>query len=150
MIPWPHSPKMTGKLTDIEEPSGYKRRSQYMEMLEAFHIKYDHVIEPEPIHPLMRIRELRIRLMKEELNELITAMEMHDMVEVADGLADLLYVVFGTALSYGIPMDAIFGEVHMSNMSKSMEKDEGGKTIKGPDFKKPDLKTILERHGWLG
>lgn len=148
MIPWPHTPKMNATLTGIEEPT--TRPSMYMEMLQAFSLKYEHAMEKEPVHPDADTRELRIRLMREELKELIDAMDMKDMIEVADGLADLLYVVFGTAVAYGIPMDAIFGEVHRSNMTKSMHKDEGGKSIKGPDFEKPQLREVLHRHGWLG
>jgi predicted HAD superfamily Cof-like phosphohydrolase len=90
-------------------------------------------------------KTLRIRLMAEEFAELIAAMQLNDLPLVADALADLLYVVYGTATSYGVPMDAVFAEVHRSNMTKSNELDEGGKVTKGPNFELPELDEILTR-----
>ena len=90
----------------------------------------------------------RIELMREELAELIAAMESAGLVEIADGLADLLYVVFGTAAAYGIPMDEVFREVHRSNLSKLGPEGrpligEHGKRLKGPDYRPPDLAPLL-------
>lgn len=93
---------------------------------------------------------LKIRLMIEELAELVAAMQLnlcHPKDEhftlVADSIADLLYVTYGAAVSYGINIDAILREVHRSNMTKSLDKDDGGKVIKGEDFEPPNLKEIL-------
>ena len=60
----------------------------------------------------------RARLMVEELAELIIAMQTEDHVKIADGLADLLYVVHGTAIVYGVPVNRVFEHVHISNLSK--------------------------------
>jgi predicted HAD superfamily Cof-like phosphohydrolase len=90
-------------------------------------------------------KTLRIRLMAEEFAELVAAMQLNDLPLVADALADLLYVVYGTATSYGVPMDEVFAEVHRSNMTKSNELDEGGKVTKGPNFELPELDEILTR-----
>lgn len=62
---------------------------------------------------------LRYKLINEEAIEVMNGIAVGDLVEIADGLADLLYVTFGTALTYGIPIETIFSEVHRSNMTKT-------------------------------
>jgi predicted HAD superfamily Cof-like phosphohydrolase len=94
------------------------------------------------------LRHSREALMTEELRELIQAMRAEDVVEIADGLADLLYVVFGTAVAYGIPMDDVFAEVHRSNMSKLGPNGQPiigahGKRLKGPSYRPPDIRPLL-------
>ena len=93
---------------------------------------------------------LKIRLMVEEFAELVAAMQLHlcypkdeHFTLVADSIADLLYVTYGTAVTYGINIDAIFREVHRSNMTKSLDKDDGGKVKKGKDFELPNLEEVL-------
>lgn len=71
-------------------------------------------------------------------------LDANDIYEVADALADILYVVYGTAAEFGIPIDEIFAEVHKSNMSKLGEDGKpvyrgDGKVLKGPNFKLPDI-----------
>jgi len=89
---------------------------------------------------------LRVELLKEEFSEYLRAEYDNDIVEVADGLADMLYIIYGTALTYGIPLDRIFDEVHRSNMTKFTEgvivRDDG-KILKGKDFEEPKLREIL-------
>lgn len=77
-------------------------------------------IEPNPAaeSPAGKLASLRIRLMTEELSETIQALVDGNMPEFADGLADLLYVTIGTALAYGIPLEAVWTEVQRSNMAK--------------------------------
>lgn len=72
-----------------------------------------------------------------------------DMIEAADGLADLRYVVDGSNLEWGFPGSKILREVHRSNMSKLGEdgkpiRREDGKVLKGPHFTPPDIASILE------
>ena len=57
---------------------------------------------------------LRTRLMMEELAELVESMQLGEYVNVAKELADVLYVVLGTAVEYGLPMDEVFEAVHQS------------------------------------
>lgn len=85
----------------------------------------------------------RVRLMNEELAEIVKAMVMKDMINLAKELADLLYVVYGTADVYGIPIDAVFNAVHISNMTKSNEKDESGKIQKGDNYTEPNIEEVL-------
>ena len=86
--------------------------------------------------------------MTEELKELLDAMSREDLVGIADGLADLLYVVFGTAVAYGIPMDEVFAEVHRSNMTKLGPDGkpiigEEGKRLKGPGYVPPNIQALV-------
>ena len=64
------------------------------------------------------LAKLRVALLQEEVGEFIAASEKGDLVAIADALADIAYVVYGTALTYGIDLDSVLREVHRSNMSK--------------------------------
>ena len=96
-----------------------------------------------------KINALRISLIKEELDELIEAMNKKDLVEVADALTDILYVTYGAGHAFGINLDDCFEEVQNSNMSK-LDKDgkpiynENGKVMKGPNYFKPDLSKFIK------
>ena len=105
-------------------------------------------VELEPTWPDFNIRELRLELVSEEFSELCQAIEDRDMVEIADALTDLLYVIYGAGHAFGIDLDECFDEVHRSNMSKLGEDGrpiyrEDGKVLKGPNFFEPDLESIL-------
>lgn len=122
----------------------------YRGMVREFHEKYSHYIGTPEIIPPEDVQTLRWKLILEEAYEFRDASWVpdDDLVERADALADLLYVVFGAAITYGIPIEAVFAEVHRSNMTKSLEKDTTnviGKTIKGQDYEPPNLRPILER-----
>jgi predicted HAD superfamily Cof-like phosphohydrolase len=92
---------------------------------------------------------LRHELIREELEELLEAIDQQDMVEIADALTDLLYVVYGAGHSFGIDLDACFDHVHDSNMSKldaegnPIYRDDG-KILKGPNYWEPDMKQFVE------
>jgi predicted HAD superfamily Cof-like phosphohydrolase len=70
-----------------------------------FHRAFGHPVAATPELPEQAVRDLRIKLIREELNEYCTAFENNDRVEMADALADLLYVLAGTAVSYGFAPD---------------------------------------------
>jgi predicted HAD superfamily Cof-like phosphohydrolase len=94
---------------------------------------------------------LRFDLMKEENEEYLEAANNNDMVEVADALGDMLYILCGTIIEHGMQhkIETVFEEIQRSNMSK-LGKDglpifrEDGKVLKGPNYFKPDIKKILE------
>lgn len=95
---------------------------------------------------------LRYRLMQEENEEYLEAASQGDLVEVADALGDMLYILCGTIISHGMQhkIEEIFEEIHQSNMSKLDENGkpiyrEDGKVLKGPHYFKPRLKNILDR-----
>ena len=96
-----------------------------------------------------KINELRINLIKEELDELIEAMNKKDLVEVADALTDILYVTYGAGHAFGINLDKCFQEVQNSNMSKLDNNgkpiyNEKGKVMKGPNYFKPNLSKFIK------
>lgn len=95
---------------------------------------------------------LRYNLMKEENEEYLEAAQNNDLVEVADALGDMLYILCGTILSHGMQhkISEIFNEIQRSNMSKLgsdgkpiYRKD--GKVMKGPNYFKPEISAILEK-----
>ena len=95
-----------------------------------------------------KINELRISLINEELEELKKAIKDNDILEVADALTDILYVVYGAGHAFGINLDKCFKEVQESNMSKLGSNgkpiyNESGKVMKGPNYFKPDLSKFL-------
>ena len=98
-----------------------------------------------------KINKLRVSLIKEELDELIEAMNKKDLVEVADALTDILYVTYGAGHAFGINLDDCFEEVQSSNMSK-LGKDgrpiynDKGKVMKGPNYFKPDLNKFIKKY----
>lgn len=75
-----------------------------------------------------------------------------DLVEAADALGDIDYVVQGANLVFGFPSHAVTEEIHTANMSKLGADgkpiyDAGGKVQKGPNYRKPDVAAVLKRHG---
>jgi predicted HAD superfamily Cof-like phosphohydrolase len=106
-------------------------------------------IKDEPQIPDWNTCSLRLDLITEEVRELEVALANEDIVDIADALTDILYVVYGAGHSFGIDLDACFAEVHRSNMSKLGQDGkpiyrEDGKVLKGPDYSDPDLASILE------
>ena len=96
-----------------------------------------------------KINQLRLNLIKEELEELREAMENKDLVEVADALTDILYVTYGAGHAFGINLDKCFNEVQNSNMSKLGLNgrpiyNEFGKVMKGPKYFKPNLSKFIK------
>ena len=95
---------------------------------------------------------LRYNLMKEENEEYLEAAQKNALVEVADALGDMLYILCGTILSHGMQhkITDVFKEIQRSNMSKLGPDGkpiyrEDGKVLKGPNYFKPDIAAILEK-----
>lgn len=94
---------------------------------------------------------LRYKLMQEENEEYLEAAQNNDLVEVADALGDMLYILCGTMISHGMQdkIELVFNEIQNSNMSKLGEDGkpiyrEDGKVLKGPNYFKPNLKAFFE------
>jgi predicted HAD superfamily Cof-like phosphohydrolase len=120
-----------------------------------FHAAFG-VDEPgEPTVPEDHVIELRYNLIKEEFREVEE--ELADafngeanIANLAKELADLLVVTYGTARAFGIDIDAVFAEVHRSNMSKLGEdgrpiRRDDGKVLKGPNYSPADIQSVLDR-----
>jgi predicted HAD superfamily Cof-like phosphohydrolase len=86
-----------------------------------FHTTFKHPVIEKPIMPSKERSELRISLLAEELKELQQAVEDNNLIEVADALCDLQYVLAGAILEFGLgeKFKELFDEVHRSNMSKA-------------------------------
>ena len=95
---------------------------------------------------------LRFNLMNEENEEYLEAAEANNVVEVADALGDMLYILCGTILEHGMQykIEEVFNEIQRSNMSKLGADGkpiyrEDGKVLKGPHYFKPDIAGILDK-----
>ena len=93
---------------------------------------------------------LRYNLMKEENEEYLDAVQKNDLVEIADALGDMMYILCGTIIEHGLQdkIEAVFDEIQRSNMSKLGEDGnpfyrEDGKVMKGPNYFKPDFTKLL-------
>ena len=120
------------------------------EKVKEFMKSFGQEVKSKPAWPHWETMDLRIDLIQEELGELKDAIVDGDgtLVDVADALSDLLYVVYGAGHSFGINLDNCFTEVHRSNMSKLGEDGkpiyrEDGKVLKGPNFSEPDLERVM-------
>jgi predicted HAD superfamily Cof-like phosphohydrolase len=89
--------------------------------IKAFHKAGEAPILTTAQIPPAEREALRIKLIEEEVGETLTAMRERNLVEIADGLADSIVVLVGTALEYGIDLTAVWNEVHRSNMAKFPE-----------------------------
>ncbi len=95
--------------------------------------------------------KLRFNLMAEENEEYLEAASNNDIVEVADALGDMLYILCGTIIEHGMQhkIEEVFEEIQRSNMSKLGADGkpiyrEDGKVLKGPSYFKPNIKKILD------
>ena len=116
-----------------------------------FHRTFNAPILETPQIPSKERCELRVSLLQEELNELKKAINDNDLVEIADALCDLQYVLSGAVLEFGLgeKFVTLFNEVQRSNMSKLGEDGkpiyrEDGKVMKGPNYFKPNFEEILK------
>ena len=118
----------------------------------AFHTAFKLNIQNNPTVTISEERKkLRFELMKEENEEYLEAAQNNDLVEVADALGDMLYILCGTIIEHGMQdkIEEVFNEIQRSNMSKLGEDGkpiyrEDGKVLKGPNYFKPDFSKILE------
>jgi predicted HAD superfamily Cof-like phosphohydrolase len=121
--------------------------------VQDFHEAFGLGIEQKPIAnlPLAKL-QLRYDLMAEENDEYLEAAKNNDLVEVADALGDMLYILCGTILEHGMQykIEEVFNEIQRSNMSKLGADGkpiyrEDGKVMKGPNYFKPNIHSILDK-----
>ena len=124
---------------------------QQLEAVQLFHEVFKIGYSKEPTSSIGEAKGiLRYNLMKEENEEYLKAVQHNDLVEIADALGDMLYILCGTIIEHGLQhkIEAIFNEIQRSNMSKLGENGEpiyreDGKVLKGPHYFKPDFEKIL-------
>ncbi len=119
--------------------------------VQEFHESFGLGVSHSPVAKLSDQKlKLRFDLMDEENNEYLEAAENDDLVEVADALGDMLYILCGTILEHGMQykIEEVFNEIQRSNMSKLGADGkpiyrEDGKVMKGPSYFKPNIASIL-------
>ena len=102
-----------------------------------------------PTLPDFNLAALRLDLIEEEVQELRDGLGKKSMLEIADALTDILYVVYGAGHAFGLDLDDCFHEVHSSNMTKLGADGrplyrEDGKVMKGPNYREPDLTKFVQ------
>ena len=114
-----------------------------------FHKTFQHPILETPEIPSEARCQLRIELLQEELNELKEAIADKDIVEIADALADIQYVLSGAILEFGLgnKFQALFDEVQRSNMSKTCSSMEEAKATQQFYLDKDGTESYVEEHG---
>ena len=122
--------------------------SNMFQDVKEFQTAVGQYIGTEPRFANKSERSLRMSLLMEEVKEYLEGEEKEDLENVAKELADIIYIVCGTAVSYGIPLDRVFEEVHRSNMAKlgpdgKVKRREDGKILKPDGWTPPDIKSIL-------
>lgn len=123
-----------------------------LDAVKEFHTSFKLGISETPKDSLGEsINLLRYNLMKEENEEYLEAVQNKDIVEIADALGDMLYILCGTILEHGLQykIEEVFDEIQRSNISKLDHNGlpiyrEDGKVMKGPNYFKPDFSKILK------
>lgn len=133
------------------------------DQVREFHETFGVPVLSKPAVPAKERVDLRRKLTREEGIELVDELRNYPLTNFDDGkvdicgvakeLADVLYIAYGTALEFGIDLDAVFAVVHASNMSKlgpdgKPVRREDGKILKGPNYEPPDIAGCLRAQGW--
>ena len=124
-----------------------------IEAVKAFHTAFKLGYRETPKADLgLEKNMLRYKLMREENEEYLEAANNGDLIEVADALGDILYILCGTIIEHGLQykIEEVFDEIQRSNMSKLGANGEpiyreDGKVLKGPNYFKPDIASILNK-----
>lgn len=111
-----------------------------------FHAKFNAHIGAKPGVPPLEVVELRKTLLEEEFDEVMDALRNENLAEIAKELCDLIVIVCGTAVSYGIDLNPVWDMVHTSNMAKTGGGNRlDGKVMKPDGWKKPDVAIEIKR-----
>ena len=134
---------MTVPLNEDKELTNFDKVKEFMDA-------FGQEVVTKPEWPDAKTMELRMDLIEEEVGEFNDACfnASGSLVDIADALSDILYVVYGAGHSFGIDLDKCFDEVHRSNMSKLGEDGkpiyrDDGKVLKGENFSEPNLKEVM-------
>ena len=117
--------------------------NKMQKQVREFHIEMDLWYKELPWMLDIEAKKRRVALIAEELAELKSALLVNDMIETVDAIADLLYVVIGTAVELGVDIEPFFDEIHRSNMTKSGgHKREDGKLVKPDTYEPANLRKV--------
>lgn len=113
-----------------------------------FHHALNQVVNTQPTEPGGPVTLLRIKLIEEETRETVSALLEGDIVEIADGIADSIVVLLGTAVSYGIDIRPIWDEIHRTNLAKQGGPTRAdGKSLKPDGWQAPRVRGLLLEQG---
>ena len=118
----------------------------YVDRVRELHLLIGYPHESAPSMGSVEQRALWARLIAEECRELLSAIDSANLEGTADGIADVMDVVLGAALTFGLPVAELFNEVHSSNMSKTtggVVWREDGKLLRGENYSPPDIRKVL-------
>lgn len=127
-------------------------KKQLNQVLE-FHQLFQAFIADKPTDKIpVTVKQARVKLIREETEELIEAIETGSIKEIAHEIADVLYVVLGTVISFGLQhkMAKVFSAIHQSNLSKMSQKGtfeitlDKSKILKGKQYRYPNIEKILK------
>lgn len=126
-------------MSAFKEPNG-------LNDVAKFHDTFSLPVEEKPVIPSSKRCELRVSLLQEELNELKEAIEDKDLVEIADALCDLQYVLSGAILEFGLASDfkTLFDEVQRSNMSKTCKTMEEAEATQAHYLQTKGTRSFIE------
>lgn len=113
------------------------------EDVKDFHVKFGHPVAKVPTMPPLDVMEFRVRLIREETDELVEAIDSRDLRRVAQESVDLIYVVLGTMIVCGLRLAPFWDLVQRANMLK-IPNPAGGKPLKPDGWVKPDCGSILD------
>ena len=123
-------------------------------MVGQFHQACDIHERTTPGWPGPEAIRLRLDLLREEFGEYRRAIATDDLPELADALADMVYIIYGTARVHGIDLDDVLAEVQRSNMAKVVDgkviRRDDGKILKPEGWTPPDIRGVLADQGWDG
>jgi predicted HAD superfamily Cof-like phosphohydrolase len=153
----PQSPSTSRQLEfDLDLPPRLEARRQHrrgtseaMQAVAEFHVAFDLPLKATPFRGKPEdVGSLRVELLREEFEEFKAAVEKQDVVAIADALGDIIYVAYGSALTFGIDLDAVLREVHRANMSKLGPDGmpvmrEDGKVLKPATYSPPAIERVL-------
>lgn len=145
-------PEIDGKKNTGTRTDEVDRDPTFFDDVRQFHLMFALPVGERPGFTSPSDVRLRLRLVREEHIELIEAHDAGDIVEVADAIADMIYVLCGMAVTYGIPLNEVWHAVNRANFDKLGEDGKpiyraDGKVAKPAGWRPADIKGILHDHG---
>ncbi|MEU4154669.1 pyrophosphohydrolase domain-containing protein [Streptomyces sp. NPDC026659] len=122
-------------------------------LVREFHRAFGLDARETPTEVSPQLAAHRGELLAEEAAEVAEVAVEGPLDHLAQELADVVYVAYGTALVHGIDLDEVIAEIHRANMSKlgpggEILRREDGKVLKGDHYRAPDVSAVLRRQGW--
>lgn len=124
--------------------------NEFQKKVLEYHRKMGFTINDNPTPISLEQAKDRSRIQGEETNELEEALLSQDIIKIADGIGDVIYVAVGTGVACGIDVTPILDEIHRSNMTKTAPKSRTGKALKGHFYSPPNLEAILQTSNKTG